>query len=748
MEKNVIEFNKKLEDIVNKNIDLIENQARELQDQYSITSSEELKKDIQQLLEDGRLLKIGIIGRVKAGKSSLLNSLLFKGESILPKAATPMTAALTVISYGDKFGAEVEFYSPSDIEIIKKEAFDYKTRFKSIFSAKYNKLKEKGKIKDEEELKAKATKQAKNEMKENIKLTASFEQYQQMEQSGLLEKIKAQSQRIQAESMDELKNSLGEYVGATGKYMPFTKSIHIQLPVESLKELEIIDTPGINDPVVSREERTRKLLKSCDVIYVVSPAGQFISEEDKELMDRISSREGVNEVFVIASQVDNQLFGSEKEKCNGELPRVLKSVGEILDEHLVSTIKKLKEDNPEVGDVFDKLLEGNKVFLTSGISHSIKMLFYDKEKWDEGMEHVWNNLKEEYSDYFSEDDFTLTENSLDTLSNISQIEGTISVVKGEKEKILEEKKEKFLNSKLNNLRNYKESLLLKIDEKIEYLQKANLDELRKQKIKIEKNRENLKETISEVYEEAIDVLEENTKENTGTYLNKEQRRISDTISGSEGTRVESYEVQKEGLWNSFKSWTGLFGGAETRTVSNEINTLRVNGIRSGLEELTRDIQFNLQKKVNTVFKSFKKELPGKIVIESLKIIDDGNVDGELLSIGVKRILRNLKQPEFNEDLELPNCLKRSGVLEGYSATQYMDDSSSYLSNLINSFSKKVSNYVHNLNNELKKYDPVEEICDSMSKEIEKIIKELENKEMTMDRLNRIKEELKGVSVNE
>ena len=745
MEKNVIEFNKKLEEIVNKNMDLVENQVRELQDQYSITSSEELKKDIHQLLEDGRLLKIGIIGRVKAGKSSLLNSLLFKGESILPKAATPMTAALTVISYGDEFGAEVEFYSSSDIEIIKKEAFDYKTRFKSIFSAKYNKLKEKGKIKDEEELKAKATKQAKNEMKENIKLTASFEQYQQMEQSGLLEKIKAQSQRIQAESMDELKNSLGEYVGATGKYMPFTKSIHIQLPVESLKELEIIDTPGINDPVVSREERTRKLLKSCDVIYVVSPAGQFISEEDKELMDRISSREGVNEVFVIASQVDNQLFGSEKEKCNSELPRVLKSVGEILDEHLVSTIKKLKEDNPEVGDVFDKLLEGNKVFLTSGISHSIKMLFHNKEKWDEGMEHVWNNLKEEYSDYFSEDDFTLTENSLDTLSNISQIEGTISVVKGEKEKILEEKKEKFLNSKLNNLRNYKESLLLKIDEKIEYLQKANLDELRKQKIKIEKNRENLKETISEVYEEAIDVLEENTRENTSLYLNKEQRRISDTISGSEGTKTEEYTKKSKGFWSGVSRFFGT-GGYETGYKT--INTLYVTGIRNGLEELTRDIQFNLQKKVNIVFKSFKKELPGKIVVESLKIIDDGNVDGELLSIGVKRILRNLKQPEFNEDLELPYSLQKTGTLEGLDATEYMNNSSSYLSNLINSFSKKVSNYVHSLNNELKKYDPVEEICDSMSKEIEKIIKELENKEMTMDRLNRIKEELKGVSVNE
>lgn len=745
MEKNIITFNQKIEEIINKNMDLIENQARELQEHYSITSCKELEKDIEQMSEDGRLLKVGVIGRVKAGKSSLLNSFLFKGESILPKAATPMTAALTVISYGKDFEAEVEFFSSSDIEEITKEAREYKSKLDRIINIKYSKLKEKGKIKDENELKEKARKQAKNELKGNIKLTASYEQFKQMNNSGLLGKINVQKEKILARNLDELKKSLIEYVGAEGKYMPFTKSIHIKLPIETLKELEIIDTPGINDPVVSREERTRKLLKSCDVIYVVSPAGQFISEEDKELMDRISTREGVNEIFVIASQVDTQLFGSEKEKSNGILPKALKSINEILDLQLVSTIKKLKEDNPEVGEVFDKLLEGNKVFLTSGIAHSIKMLFNNREKWDEGMEHVWNNLKEEYGSYFSEDDLTLSENSLELLSNISKIEETTAIVKEEKEKILEEKKEKFLSSKLNNLKNYKESMLLKIDEKIEYLQKANLEELRKQKINIEKNRENLKETIAEIYEEEIDSLEENTKENTGTYLNQEQRTITNIISSSEGSRTESYEVKKGGLWNGLK---GLFGCADYETRYREITTLRVNGIRSSLEELTRDIQFNLQKRVNVIFKNFKKELPGKIVIESLKILDDGNIDGELLSIGVKRILRNLKQPEFNKDLELPSYLRATGVLEGYNATEYMENATSYLSNLINSFSKDISNYIYNMNNELKKFNPVEEICNSMSEEVKKIIVELENKEMTLERLNKIKKELKEVNINE
>ena len=48
------------------------------------------------------VLRIGIVGQVKAGKSSFINALLFDGNDILPKASTPMTAALTVIKYSEK----------------------------------------------------------------------------------------------------------------------------------------------------------------------------------------------------------------------------------------------------------------------------------------------------------------------------------------------------------------------------------------------------------------------------------------------------------------------------------------------------------------------------------------------------------------------------------------------------------------------------------------------------------------------
>ena len=45
-----------------------------------------IASSISEIKREGRQLKIGIIGCVKAGKSSFLNALVFDGYQILPKA--------------------------------------------------------------------------------------------------------------------------------------------------------------------------------------------------------------------------------------------------------------------------------------------------------------------------------------------------------------------------------------------------------------------------------------------------------------------------------------------------------------------------------------------------------------------------------------------------------------------------------------------------------------------------------------
>ena len=88
-----------------------------------ITSA--LEQNIEIAKNDSRKLSIGIVGAVKAGKSSFLNACIFDGEDYLPKAATPMTAALTRITYSETPKAIIHFYTKEDWETIEKHSSLY-----------------------------------------------------------------------------------------------------------------------------------------------------------------------------------------------------------------------------------------------------------------------------------------------------------------------------------------------------------------------------------------------------------------------------------------------------------------------------------------------------------------------------------------------------------------------------------------------------------------------------------------------
>lgn len=51
-----------------------------------------------------------------------------------------------------------------------------------------------------------------------------------------------------------------------------------------MKGVEIVDTPGFNDPVVSREERTKEFLKRADVVLMMLYAGRAFDSTDRDIL--------------------------------------------------------------------------------------------------------------------------------------------------------------------------------------------------------------------------------------------------------------------------------------------------------------------------------------------------------------------------------------------------------------------------------------------------------------------------------
>ncbi|MGP1561896.1 MAG: dynamin family protein [Helicobacteraceae bacterium] len=136
--KDIVKFTTDLEACLAKYV--LEGEVYVLRQENGVSKSHELEKQIKDMQKEGRMLRLGNIGRVKSGKSSLINALIFDGEDILPKAATLMTAALTVLQYGQNLAAEVDFFSQQDIDDIARDARRFQDKLKMEEKEEFDKL--------------------------------------------------------------------------------------------------------------------------------------------------------------------------------------------------------------------------------------------------------------------------------------------------------------------------------------------------------------------------------------------------------------------------------------------------------------------------------------------------------------------------------------------------------------------------------------------------------------------------------
>ena len=99
-----------------------------------------LSRDIQTKLDkfrrEDRKLTLAVVGRVKAGKSSFLNELIFQGKDILPHAFRPKTATLTKIEYDAHPHMTITYYRPVEWEQLEKLAKQESSTREDVKTAK------------------------------------------------------------------------------------------------------------------------------------------------------------------------------------------------------------------------------------------------------------------------------------------------------------------------------------------------------------------------------------------------------------------------------------------------------------------------------------------------------------------------------------------------------------------------------------------------------------------------------------
>ncbi|GAA8604842.1 dynamin family protein [Helicobacter pylori] len=635
----------------------LQEKARPFISDNAVIKTEELEKTLKELQDTNRDLKVGIIGRVKAGKSSLLNALIFEGVEVLPKAATPMTASLTILKYAKTLSAEVEFYSPKDILELKNEHERYVREFNRIVEEEVKKQKEKQSLSNrakegfknlsnkfsrnksdevpkervlsDEEILEKARRIAKNTLNEDTKLVSSYDQYEKIKKSGSLN-TKNLDPRIQANNLQELNQKLLQFVGADGKYMPYTKAVQISLNNQNLKDLEVIDTPGVNDPIASKEERTKALLKDCDVVFIVSPSNQFLTDSDMSLFDRVSHKEGLQEIYFVASQADSAVGSSSVvEKSNQHLPTALENAQKSLSSQLNNIMGALIEKYPNQREVFEKAKQ-NGVILTSGVCFSMHKDFNNQASWErnqktEEYHNALRNLKDAYPDAFSSDD--KSKESLLFLSNMGAIEERLKKAAQEKEKIMSQKLQNYAESQANNLHSFITQLLQDLEEEKKRVKNADISAIKKQ-IKAYQNLSgNIEMKFREAYEEFILHFINNIRGGLEETLKK---AIQTAKVGAEEEGVERYteRVQQGGLGGWARWFGSVFGEKDWgyEEVERTRAVIKAGAVVDYLTEMHGSCERALNDSANSFKVVFKKELYAKVFSQLCEIISDDLID--------------------------------------------------------------------------------------------------------------------------
>lgn len=737
----LIEISKKLEEVIEKS-DLYDS-IKIFKNEFSILETSDLEKTILSMDEENRVLKIGIVGRVNAGKSSLLNALVFDGKDILPKAATPMTAALTKLEYGEIIEANVEFYTQEDIDSLKTYYNKYEEKFEKLKKEKLDELKEKEikklKVAEIDEytknnIEQKSENIANREMKKDEQLFSSYDQYSKIKASNLSLNELKKFENIQADNIDSLNKKLYDFVGADGKYMPFTKSVTIKLNNENLKDIEIIDTPGINDPIASREERTKELLKNCDVIFVVSPSGQFLSSEDIDLLDRITKKEGIQEIYIIASQIDNQLYGSEKEKNRGDLLKVLESIKNTLTKSMKDVITEQIKQFPYQEDIFDKFMK-NDVLYSSGATYSMLQRFEDKENWDDNLNHIWKNLNQHYKDYFS-DDLSAKAN-LYLLSNMQNIQNALKEVREKKDEIIRKRKEEFIKAKLNSFEKYNKSIQKDIKEKIEKIKSSDIKDIKTKKDNLLKVKSQTSEAVNWKYEDFLYENERNLNILLVKEVNKYFQNNNDEISKSEDTKTESY-TKDHGFW-SLK-----FGDDRYEKISYDIVVVKAGMIQNALEDLSLYIENSMKNSISEEVNSLKGNIYKQIMPVLEKNDGDKNLDLHQIQKSVRNIISSLRIPEINYTNKLPNELKKSGTLKGREAEDFIERAKNYAKSFQRNIIRDIEKHLNTLFGSLKQHNLGEEIFSHYKKEIENLENDIENIEQSLLKNEYILKQLESI----
>ncbi len=456
-----------------------------------------ITKDFKEELEDtkeylnNQKFSIGITGVMNAGKSTMLNALM--GEEILGSAVVPETANLTIVKYGDP-EARVFYWNKSEWGKIETAANEIKS------------------------------------MKDFVDETHKV--FGDELEDLILEDSLSQTVDI---------NDLSSYTSAdaSGKKCNLIKYVELKSNLKFLGEgIEIVDTPGLDDPVIQREEITKEYLSKCDLMLHLMNVSQSATLKDVEFIIDALLYQNVTKLLVVITRAD--MVSKEQ-------------LEEVINYTKTSIEAQLRAQNKD--SKLDYILNSIKFIPISGKMALLHRTGREQEALDAGYKIEDTGILE-IENYLEETLFGSSSSKSDLI---------IKGVKSKIDKAIEKEKKTF---------NYELVLLSKSKEELE----ADLDDFEKKK--------DANKKIFRTLNEDINIYKNSAKE----YLTTLETFLSTEL-------VELQTIIKQRVFNDVRY---SYEKTKRKPENSRIKTIVETAIKDGIIDVIRDYRYKFIKKSQSI----------------------------------------------------------------------------------------------------------------------------------------------------
>ncbi|MFY4758725.1 dynamin family protein [Aliarcobacter butzleri] len=435
---------------------------------------------------------IGITGVMNAGKSTMLNALM--GREILGSAVVPETANLTIVKHNPTDNAKVHYWNEQEWDRIKKSASQLESM--KDFVEETNRI-------------------FADNLKNYIRPVSRFDEID----------IKDLSSYTSAE--------------ASGKKCNLVKYVELGSKLDFLSDgIEIVDTPGLDDPVIQREEITKEYISQCDMMIHLMNVSQSATLKDVEFIIDALLYQNISKLLVVITRADTV----SKEQLE-----------EVIKYTKTSIEKQLKAQNKD--SQLDYILKTIRFIPISGRMALLHRTGREKEALDAGFTIEDTGILE------------IEKYLMDTLFGTNSQKGELVVqsTKNQLQKVIE---------KQISFNNYELTLLSKSKEELE----KELEEFNKKKA--------VNTRIFQAMSEDITYYKNDAK----SYINSLETFLESEL-------IDLQTVIKQRVVSDVKY---SFEKMKKRPENSRIKVIVETAIKDGIIDVIRDYRYKFIKKSQTI----------------------------------------------------------------------------------------------------------------------------------------------------